>query len=180
MTTLVTLDPSIRAPGVAVFVDGVLKRAGGLTVPFDEETRAERCALAVATIMVWLHQESPFPAFGCEFACEWPVIYPVGSTGATARPNDLFGLAGVSAGVAVVLRASKVASYLPREWSCGTSKVLQHKQAHTSPRGRRVMGRLSPAERALVPFNHDAVDAIGIGLHHLGRFDPKRVLAGAV
>jgi hypothetical protein len=191
---LLAVDPSIVKPGIALFVRRELRAVAKVKIPAVHE-RAGRAAIASYALLDWYSARVAEGLLaGCdgsfiELAVEWPRVLPYGAAGATGQPNDLFGLAGVCAGFAVALRPHRVHSYLPDEW-CKLGKVSPERkraklgpidsEAFTSPKGARIMSRLTPAERALVPQSHDAVDAVGIGLHALGRLAPVKVYPGAV
>ena len=110
---------------------------------------------------------------------EWPQIYP-GSKQKT-DPNDLPGLAAVGGGVAGILASTvtSVRTPTPREWAGQTPKSKTG-DPWLSPRGERIRSRLSPAEFALTPAQHDVLDAVAIGLWAVGRFEQRRVFPGAV
>lgn len=111
---------------------------------------------------------------------EWPHVYQ--RERSHADPADLLALAAVGGAVAAVAESLwpglVVKTVEPGEWS---GQVPKNKTGDpwASPRGRRIHERLTATERALVPRSHDALDAVGIGLHALGRFAPRRVFPGA-
>ena len=106
-------------------------------------------------------------------AFEVQQIYPT-----TKNPNDLIGMIGVGMGIGYCFPSAELHSYRPAEWT-GQIPKTTGKNALKSPRAQRILSRLDEIERSLVPNQHDAIDAIGIGLHHLGRLKPVRVFAGA-
>lgn len=184
---LLAVDPSIRSLGAALFRDGTLtactKVRGCVVGGADRVHRARLIALEVSE---WI-RTTPRHRLGPDrIVVEWPQVYRAGKS--KGDPNDLLGLAGVCAAVAALFPSAEVTSYLPDEWAPCPKVSLERRrrklgpidsEAFTSPRGLRVMGRLSPAERALVPMSHDAVDSVGLGLHHLGRLAPLKVYPGA-
>jgi hypothetical protein len=104
-------------------------------------------------------------------ALEWPQVYPVSK----GDPNDLFCLAGVGSALAMALLAKadpKIIYYKPREWKGTAPKEVM---------GARILERLTPEERPLIPdvgsLTHNIIDAVGIGLFAVGRLNPKRVFA---
>lgn len=169
---LVALDPSIVSPGVAVFRDGVLYANCVLKIPADTKlNHAERCSVAAGAIVTWLGNNQISARY---IAFEWPQIY---QTDTPAVSNAVLYMIGVDMAVTTALVAcsgiERVYSYLPAEiWNnlpkCKTGSSF------TSPRGVRVASRLSNAERVVAVDQHDAVDAIGIGLHTLGRLGIRR------
>jgi hypothetical protein len=119
-----------------------------------------------------------------EVVVEWPQVYRASKS--PGDPNDLIGLAGVSMCIAGILTTASLSrnealgifSYTPATWAGQLPKSKVKKIA--SPRGKRIEAALTVDElRFFKPFDHDAVDAIGIGLYHLGRFLPNRVFPGA-
>lgn len=79
-------------------------------------------------------------------------------------PNTLITLA-VNVGQWVervrMLYGVTATTVLPQDWKRQLSKKIAHDRIH---------GVLTPAERAHWPTDHNARDAIGIGLHALGRW----------
>lgn len=179
---LLTVDPSIRSAGVALFADGRLygcTKLRGIDTAVNVVSRCRAMAQAIAAFVDG-HPDV--------VAVEWPRVLPYGAKGATGQPNDLFGLAGVCAAVAALYPTAQMESYLPDEWQPAPKVSAERKrrglgpidsEAFTSPRGLRIMSRLADDERALVPRSHDAVDAVGIGLYALGRLAPRRIYPGA-
>lgn len=175
---LLAVDPSIRSPGVALFEGGTLIAAAVLKVP-PAEPMALRAALAARAVVGW----ATLPASQVGFAVgidavvvEWPQWYAAGKS--QGDPNDLAGLAGVGAAVAALLPYAEVRAPVPRDWIGGLPKSRTG-DPWASPRGARVRARLTPAELALVPKSHDAIDAVGLGLWAVGRFQRARVFPGA-
>lgn len=183
---LLAVDPSLRSTGVALFRDRTLIAVGRLRGIAPESDIALRCRVMARDVDSWVERCLNM-AQPTALALEWPQTYrAVKSKG---DPNDLFGLAGVCAAVAALYPGAEVRSYLPADWEPAPKVSPARKarglgpidsEAFTSPRGVRIMARLSDAERTLVPQSHDAVDSVGIGLHHLGRLAPRRVYHGAV
>lgn len=178
---LLAIDPSIRSCGVALFSDGVLygcTKLRGLDPSCD---LAHRCRAMARAVFEFVDGQPD------RLVVEWPQAYRPGKS--KGDNNDLFGLAGICAAVAALYPEAEVKSYLPDQWQPAPKVSPARKarglgpidsEAFTSPRGLRVMGRLSAEERGLVPQSHDALDAVGIGLHALGRLEPFKVYPGAV
>src|SRR5262249_37275539 len=85
--------------------------------------------------------------------------------------NDPPPLAGVACAVGALFPGAVLHSYLPRQWKGGAvDKAVMN---------RRVWDRLSLEERARVArlprggLSHDCLDAVGVGLHHLGRLERR-------
>ena len=181
MSVLLAVDPSIKSSGVALFVGGVLIAASVRKLP--DSMRVDTltdCREMARRIFEWSNGRSVNIPRANEIACEWPQIYR--ETKSKGSPNNLLGLSAICCGVAMLLPArSKVAGYLPREWSGGIPKATKG-DAKKSPRAYRIGSRLTlPGEVGIWDRTkgHDAIDAIGIGLYHLGRLKPVRVYPGA-
>lgn len=181
MSDLLAIDPSIESTGVALFRDGRLIAAAHIhprTV--DGMSMAQR-ALAMADAVVgWvIGAKGKITAV----AHEWPQIY----TGSKSRanPNNLIGMAVVDGAIDCALafiavqrgEQLELRSFLPAEWAGQLPKDTRKGKYWKSPRGTRIKSRLTDVEWAVAPDQHDAGDAIGIGLHALGRLGVKRALA---
>lgn len=100
---------------------------------------------------------------------EWPRVYAsrIRAGEAKGDPNDLLALAGVVSAIAAHWeKRGSVFSYVPSEWKGQIPKDIC---------GARIMNRLSVAEGSLITAvkpaskRHNTIDAVGLGLHHLGR-----------
>lgn len=181
---LLAVDPGLNSPGVAVFVGGELRWTAVLKPEPRSLNMGRRC-FAVAE-EIGLEYLRYFPVSPNCVAAEWPIIVP--GSRQKAPPNDQIPLAGISVGVAAFVQTRRLTTYTPGEWSGGLSAKAPGSQrkrdrdAAQSPRGQRVLSRLSPPELAVIEHagpSHDILDAVGIGLYHLGRFERRRVLYGA-
>lgn len=172
---LLSLDPSVRSPGVALFREGVLVHAARVKLEtrlgdLDEGPRW----LGVAEAIV-RHVEEHARVFVSEVVYERPQIYRAAKS--KGDPNDLIGLAAVGAGVAAICATLNgnlvVSAPTPRDWA-GSSKKATTGSAFASPRAKRFLPHFSEEERALIPDQHDACDAAFLGAWHLGRARIKR------
>lgn len=159
---LVAIDPGIRGCGIAKFVHGSLQRAGYIPNPSKKgngpaEVRSMVYALFGAVAID-------------EIAIEWPQVY---STQRGSDPNDLLPLVGIGCGFAVQHPTAEVFRYLPREWKASMPKGTAFEE--------RILKILDETERDTITgppsLLHNVYDAVGIGLYHLGRFKPTRVIA---
>lgn len=179
---MVSLDPSMNSAGVALFRAGTLVASTAVRMkPRDGELPAARCVRMAIEVVSWLMTHRARPRV---LAVEWP--------GKSWRGDarDLHGLCGVNGAVAGILQvglaqadiALEIVSFEPAEWSHGTKKSKTVAGAKKSPRARLILRALTREGEAgvweQVKYNDD-VDAIGIGLHTLGRLEP-RVYPGAV
>lgn len=189
MGDLVALDPSIGSSGLALFRAGVLRLARRVVVEKDpeapDECPASRCLRMAQRCAALVIDAGYAPRV---IALEWPQIYR--ATKSAGDPNDLPGLAGVGmafAGILALAMAGRdqtaiVQSWKPGEWA-GQLPKAKTGNAWDNPRGQRIKSRLS-AEEILAAggpkAQHDILDAVGIGLFALNRFERRRVFAGAV
>lgn len=179
MGDLLAVDPSIVSPGVALFRDGVLIAAARLRLAVNTWgalNTAERALAAADAIAAWCTSAGGQPS---TVAFEWPQIYTAAKS--KGDPNDLIAMAAVDGALTAVLHLAcimrgvqlTVLCYKPAEWIGQLPKATRGK-ASASPRAQRIYSRLSAAELALVPDQHDAIDAVGIGLHSLSRLGVRR------
>jgi hypothetical protein len=163
--TLLAVDPGIRGCGVAVFEDGVLTSCSYVknssTTEGPVSIKAAKMALRVARD-VFAKPDS--------LVLEWPQVYRESHRSKRkADPNDLLGLAAIhGALVAFFSNTTMVYEVLPSEWKPSGMK----KDATAF----RVASRLSPEEQKVLDscncprsLIHNVVDAVGIGLHAVGR-----------
>lgn len=157
MRTLLSIDPGNNAGG-AVFVGGVLQ-ACGLVSRFNGEQGGLRPMLELQRL------------FGCNdvrsgFFHELVIELPRITKQTEGKdPNDLIKLAFGAGRYVERFPHSSLRTVTPSEWKAGTPKRIHN---------ARVIQCLTEAERALIPklaagLVHNIVDAIGIGLEHLGR-----------
>lgn len=180
---LLALDPSVNSAGVALFRRGKLAAGRCIKRRDGGATDGERWMRMALEIFSWLGTVHAYPVV---YAFERPQIYdPTKSLG---DPNDLIGLSGVAGFLGGMLTLScvarqvclEVASPLPSEW-VGQLPKERTGDPWASPRGARIASRISSDERMkLTKPNHDVLDAVGIGLWALGRFERHRALSGAV
>lgn len=182
-TDILTLDPAAGGTSaIARWSAGVLaevKLVRGVSA-MPGESPGSRCHRTVARIheeLVSWHRRQVAASI---LVWEWPHVYQ--RERSHADPADLLALAAVGGAVAAAAASLwlglVVMTVEPGEWS-GQVPKSKTGDPWASPRGRRIHERLTPAERDLVPRSHDALDAVGIGLHTLGRFAPRRVFPGA-
>lgn len=182
MSDLLALDPGIVSPGAALFRGGTLIAAARIKyAPTMTLNDAQRCIEAADHVMAWGHKVGAQPSV---LAFEWPQVYGEGK--GKGNPNQLLPMVGVNLSVATAYMIAaytrkltfEIRSYTPAEWIGQLPKTTRGK-ASSSPRATRILSRLDVDERAAVPDQHDAIDAVGIGLHALGRLGVRRVLSSS-
>lgn len=179
----VSFDPAVRGgAGVALWREGQLVTATAIKLPASEAPMGARCLAVAALAAAWLDRQCAVRVAVLVF--EWPQVYSVGKS--KVPPASLVPLAGVGMALAGILSCRGplvVRTYLPAEWTpnAGT-KSTKVREFETSMRTGRIRKRLSAAELAAIAGckSHDTMDAVGIGLHALGRLEPIRVFTGAV
>ncbi len=177
---LLSMDPGTRGCGVALFNSiGRLHAATYLPNRMTVGRRLDSCITMAKDVFLWASQRGA----GAEsVACEVPRSYNAGNQ--KGPQDDLIDLAMVSAAVAGMFHYSKVLTYYPQEWK-GSVKAETFL--------RRIISRLDEGEKAVIELvmarkalddvpdsdslDHNTLDAIGIGLHYLGRMAPVRQYA---
>ena len=173
---LLAIDPSIISSGVALFYGDKLIAAGTIAIGTNQRCLAQRCEYMASLIRGWFtNNASRWLADKVDVVFEWPRIYP---RQRGKKPNDLPALVGVGMAVCKPFYG-EVYCYYPQEWAGQLPKAKGKQKADASPRAQRIWSRLTEEEKNVWPKGqHDALDAIGIGLYHLKRFDPRKVYEG--
>lgn len=172
---LLALDPGILYPAYALFGGGELVSASRVSLPgkLKKLNMAER----VRHIGNLLYDAvSEYVDEIDVLVYEVPQIYRREKS--KGDPNDLIPLALVSGYLSGRYPETEVVGRKPREW-CGQLPKATRGDPWASARGELVASRLDAAERLCVVSSHDAIDAVGIGLHHLDRLH-YHAFAGAV
>lgn len=197
MKYLLALDPSVRSAGAAIYQDerlvACVQIKGNLPTSAELGARCLDVGMRAASWGVGCMDRRGFGTIDVVF--EWPHIRA--ATKAKGDPNDLPGLAGVGMACAARLQGlcdfASIRTPLPADWIGSVPKVCQACRGirssackacggstwHT-PRGKRIAERLEDTERALVPDQHDVIDAVGLGLWALGRLTLRGVFPGAI
>lgn len=172
---LVSVDPGIRAMGAAWFSDGKLIACKLIRNPAGDGSLADHM-LVVESFALWVRavahtRFNGFTGAQPRLAIEIPRVYPAARQ--KGDQNDLINLAVVAGGVAGHFAPGLVTRYYPRDWKGSVNPEESN---------RRVVERLGASEletmaRTECPksLQHNLIDAIGVGLFHLGRFDPRKV-----
>ena len=155
MKTLLSIDPGANAGG-AIFLNGVLVACGLVS----------RAANEIGGLEPLRHlPSSRFPSFQNARFDELVIELPRITKQTEGKdPNDLIKLAFGAGRYVERFPHSSLRTVTPSEWKAGTPKRIHN---------ARVIQCLAPDERALIPklaagLVHNIVDAIGIGLEHLG------------
>jgi hypothetical protein len=194
MSLLLSVDPGVTCPGAAVF-DLETKRLLHArhfknTLSFSEHGLTVVRVLA-NQIIDWALGGGD--RCGLDLVIEWPQIYGGGRSGGRKDPNDLLALAALDGALAMGMArydGDPPVHYTPHEWKGSKKK---------NPTARMILDRLNegdetPNVEGIVDFLHDlekaeargaeckhptmnALDAVGVGLFHLGRLNRRRVIA---
>lgn len=181
---ILAIDPGIRSPGAALLRRGVVVAAARIRIPrsLHSGELGHRAHEVGRLIMEWAGAiEASGPDLSLrdvDVVYEWPQIYRASRS--KGNPNDLLKTLATGAAACAMLAGlvGSVTTPTPAEWAGQTKKATEG-DPWDSQRASMVARRLSPAERALVPDSHDAIDAVALGLWKAGRFEPIRVNAGA-
>lgn len=169
MRTL-AVDPGIRGCGVALFDDiNGLMNATYVKNPATKGNTLNEVVSLVREVGFF------FPQYGVsELVVEQPCIY-AHERFKEKDPNDLLPLRAIGGALAMFYESpANIVQYFPPEWKQNMPKGAGFE--------KRVMDRLTGSERANIKDHprsimHNVFDAIGLGLFHLGRFKPVRVIA---
>ena len=174
MSTLVSIDPSLTRLGFAVFERGELVRTGVVrgTTKASEDivhrvARMALCTLAKIDAHLMIQ----------DMVFEWPQLYGTGKS--VGSPNKIMPLAAVCSAIGATVNnryGTRLHSYLPSEWAGQVPKCTTVAGCKSSPRALRILSRLSVEEQSVwddAKYD-DEIDAIGIGLKFLGRYERKR------
>jgi hypothetical protein len=183
---VLAIDPGIRGCGVAAFDEGVLFKAVFVSNTVKEGSGPEECASMAHAVREW---SAHLGWGGCEtLALEVPQIYSRGGGKSLGDPNNIMPLFGVVSAIAALHPASSVEWERPRGWKGNTPKPETAKEKYVIK--ERVIARLSTYELTIVQWpslqkktdtakkqDWDVADAIGIGMHVLGRFERMRMFS---
>ena len=186
---LIAVDPSVNSPGVALFRHGVLEACERIKIPKDVSKLGygARCLRVAQEIAAWWQEQGEREVVRV-VVFEWPQTYR--ETKSKGDHNQLLGLVGVGQSLAALVtghnvltgqRPPEIVTPTPAEWTGQLPKTVDGSlpsDPWTSPRGIRIGDRLEIGERRVVPPQHDAIDALGLGLWALGRYRPRRAFSG--
>ncbi len=174
--SLLSIDPGIRVCGASHFQDGELRVSALVRSRCKEGNGAAEAAEMAHSIATWFVEHVGETRGLDELAVEWPRMY--GGRALRGDANDLIALSGVDTGLAIIFSKARIVSYAPPEWNT----LKRNDKVELDPLVNRIKGRLTEAElgRINLPaksLEHNVWDSVGIGLHHLGRLERRRVFA---
>ncbi len=158
---LLSIDPGLRACGCALFKDGRLT-AAALVKNTEKTLRGPVAHLEMAwAVRRWVCMNISLTARVGTMKLEFPRVYPNHSNKRPEDPNDLLELAGVDGALATSIIVPDLSFVFPSDWKGQAPKKVMND---------RVIKTLFPEELAILTTrNHNVLDGVGIGLHHLGR-----------
>lgn len=120
---LISLDPGMNSPGVAIFFNNTLFAAGRVSIP---DSCAQFCAgrrwyEVGLEVVNWISAHTKTHTEDVTLVFEKPQWYQRAKS--KGDPNDIAGVAGVAANVCGLLRPDDVRSPTPAEWIGQLSKV---------------------------------------------------------
>jgi len=188
---ILSVDPALHGCGLALWREGVLIAAGYAPNKTKDKNIVYRCAASAKEAANWLESKSglrratEYGLFLEQLVLELPQVYARGAGKTKGDPNkNVLPLAMVDAALAALLSSSvEVFSFQPHAWKGSTSKPENASGAVEYVIVGRIKARLTADELRVIDWTKsvshswDVADAIGVGLHHLGRFERHRVLA---
>lgn len=161
---VVSIDPGVRACGVAVWLDGKILAAAHVKSGVPKEARDATCwngmAAAVLTYVGEVLETEGIEDGALHLVCEFPQTY--GGKSAKGDTNDLLSLAAVVGAILTAFQMTDqtdVTLWRPHEWKGNLPKEVTR---------ARVDDKLKPHEFARVTWpapslRHNVYDAIAIG-----------------
>jgi len=173
---LLATDPGIRGTSAALFRDKQLMRCAYIENPRRTGNRAAECAAVARYVALWSRLA---PGDDVELAVEWPRVYDSairqGAKSVSGKdPNDLLPLAGIDAALAALFPGATTTSYAPSEWKGQMPKEVCHARLRKRLDASELAALDSDLDKVAPSLRHNVLDAVGIGLHHLGRLAPRR------
>lgn len=192
---LLSLDPGIRLAGPALFLGDQLKAAALVCNPIESGNELAACVEMGRELAAWVRIQCRELGINepDEIAVEWPQVYASRIREGKTRedPNDLPPLAGVDCALAAHFPDATLYSSKPALWKwqldkpTACARILS--RLGESEAGALAKGVLGTGDPILYTDRinrlmshrtaHNAIDGVGVGLSHLGRFKKHRVIA---
>ena len=165
--SILAIDPGLRGSGVAYFEDGHLVRAGYVKSPEKVRTGAPAWFAMSDAIDAWA------PTNPGLIVIEQQRLRPGKEKGNPQNMMELQGVVGTVLGY--YHRNTITEAWYPEQWKGSVKKEVMT---------ARILHRLTLEEFQILDavkcaesLKHNVIDAIGIGLFHLGRLKHERLIA---
>lgn len=165
---ILTLDPGLRAPGLAAFEGGELVWASSMHSSTGCRGPEQWARVSRATSDSF---SVKFPSGNVDvLVVEKPQVYTCRNN---ANPDDLIELSAALGACVATVEAyyfiEKYVTYLPREWKGQVPKEVHHRRIRRALKGTE-QAALKKCLAGIQPdLQHNALDAVGLGLKYLGR-----------
>lgn len=167
MIWTVGIDPDTNATGLAVLLDGKVKRVASVKADRKKPVKDRLIEIAegMPKFLPWMVGEN---LSGVHVAVEWQAIRPT-----DRRPNDILSLAVVIGSALVCCRdAESVHCPLPVQWKGSVNKKLHHKMILAE----QGISDLSKLGISRADSSH-VIDAIGLASWLYGKLKQKAAVA---
>ena len=182
---MLSVDPGTRCSGAALWFNGRLYAAAPIVNLLTKGSGPRECAYVAQQIWRWVEAQISMvvPSYPATVVCEYPQIYQRAGGKSKADPNNQLPLACIDGALAAYFPAAQIVVANPHDWKGGVEKPKKVSEPY--PIESKVRSRLLPEE--IIAFEKhwpkngkhswDLTDAVGVGLHALGRFERVRALA---
>lgn len=168
---MLCIDPGLRACGCALFAGrtGILLHAGLPQNPIKRERGPVAWHGMARAVLCWY----------VSTACSAPTHVRIEGQvvdSRTPNANDMLEVSGVAGACAALWLDAKVSSPgAPEHWKSSIDKKAMTARIQSRlDESPDELGRLDPVSADL---RHNMLDAVGIGLKHFGRLEPRKVIA---
>lgn len=162
------IDPGLRLCGVAMF-EGTALNSAWLVKNTSKTERGPEAwfAMAERVLASWLKRTPARGQLVANLIIEVPQVYWRSSKG--GRAADLIELAGVVGAVSTACPVMARRHFYPAVWKGQVPKEVHNKRVlkHLTEKEHGFMEPVSASLR------HNQIDAVGLGLYHLGRMPRK-------
>jgi hypothetical protein len=165
---VLAIDPGLQACGTALFKNADLVAAAWVKAPFPVKNEPNGWRAMAQTVGTWADRHVNGFSTITTVAFEQPGAYRTDTPSSTLI---LQGLLAIDVWICALYPDAQYIRYFPRDWKGTISPEIIC---------QRAWDRLGPLEQAKVVLPcksraHNVLDAIGIGLKAVGRFELARV-----
>lgn len=187
-----SIDPATHGCGCALFFDGKLVAASYARNLVKDGDTLRRAASSALAAFKWYeeherkYQKDSYVRWPDELVVEMPPIYMPGKGNKGDQNEIVVPLAMVDGALGALFPNAATFSFKPHDWKGNTKKPPRAYDADGKempyPIKLRVTERLREGGELdavdwtrSIEHSWDVADAVGVGLHHLGRLGRKRV-----